>query len=240
MKLTRRLVVRFFLFTILAAALAIIGLAASIAPRIRSKEDAPHADQEALLGQLHEAFPEAQFESDTCGLHTLRAIYKSYGIDPNRENLRVRLGVDVPAVPTDETSTGTLQPDMLRVLSQDRFAWELLDVDHDAAAEELVQHLLTANMAAVLIRRRENGHLHWVAASSIKSGKMAIVDSLRDHVYFEEPRSFLGDCILSCILVRPSSEETEVSLLSRAHADGTTEMMRTLRRYREKAAGKAN
>jgi hypothetical protein len=98
-------------------------------------------------------------------------------------------------------------------------------------------HLKGTNTAALLIRRRENGHLHWVAATGINDGKVTIIDSLREAACFEEPRAFLDECVVSCILVRPSGTTPAAQrLLNAAHAEGTVEMMKTLARYKRRGA----
>lgn len=214
--------------------LAFVALfALQIVIRVDRKAEAIPVRQEIMRGRLKSVLPEAQFESHTCGLHTLRAIYKAYGLDPDKANLRFRLGVDVKAVPADEESTGTLQPDMLRVLVQDHFEYNLLNLDSTNAVATLITHLQSANLAAVLIRRRQNGNLHWVAAYRYKEQKIEILDSLSEETYFEEPRPFINECALSCILVRPTSEGSESNGLLAAHYDGVSEMMNTIQRYRE-------
>ena len=75
------------------------------------------------------AIIDPQTEPHTCGLHSLRSIYRAYGLNPDEHELRERLGVDTPANPADPTSTGTLQPDISRVLAQDGFLIHALDLN---------------------------------------------------------------------------------------------------------------
>lgn len=63
--------------------------------------------------------PEKQIDTFSCGFHALSSIYRSHGVDPRLANLRRRLGTSVPAIPFVQDSTGTLQPDLFRVLRQD-------------------------------------------------------------------------------------------------------------------------
>ncbi len=175
-----------------------------VKPRIDFKSSVPHDDLLAKSkGYLHDVAPEAQFESDTCGMHTLRVIYKVYGLDPDEENLRVRLGVDVPANPLDKKSTGTLQPDMFRVFNQDGFGYQTLPINQSSAITRLTSHLREGDMAAVLISRRENGNMHWVVAKEMKGEKVVILDSLFDEPYLEDPAKFFPEAVLSCILIKP-------------------------------------
>lgn len=53
---------------------------------------------------------EIQTDAFSCGFHSLSAIYKSYGLDPEKANLKQRLGTAVNAVPFVNDSKGTLQP----------------------------------------------------------------------------------------------------------------------------------
>lgn len=191
-----------------------------------------HAAHVASQKFLAEVGPEAQFEDDTCGVHTLRVIYKAYGLEPDGENLRARLGVDVPSNPADEMSTGTLQPDILRVLVQDGFRYEFLDLENESeAAARLAAHLRGGDMAAVLIRRRENGHMHWVAAYRMPGEEIEVLDSLVEKSYLEEPEAFVAETMLSCVLVKPSGLESED--YARATVDGTRELISVMERYRE-------
>ena len=171
--------------------------------------------------------PEAQFESDTCGLHSLRVVYKAYGLNPDKENLRARLGLNVPANPLDQSTTGTVQPDILQVLVQDGFRYELIKTDRSEAPKRLLEHLRAGNMAIVLIARRENGNMHWVAAHKEDAGRVMILDSLFEESYLEDPFHFFPEAVLSCILVQKKEEGVRLSPLQ----DGTEELFQTMRRY---------
>ena len=174
-----------------------------VVPRIEFKSNATHANAHvAAVAVINELMPEVQFESHTCGLHTLRIVYKAYGLNPDEENLRLRLGVDVSANPADSESTGTLHPDLYRVLIQDGFQYESLSLSDEASAlDDMTQHLKKGNMAILLISRRENGNMHWVAASEIDNGNVKVIDSLFENPYSEQLADYMHKCILSCILV---------------------------------------
>lgn len=213
--------------------LALVYLQFFVVPRVKSKEDAYHAKALQHFREfLAEVGPEAQFESDTCGLHTLRVIYKAYGLEPDHENLRARLGVDVPTNPMDPTSTGTLQPDLLRVLTQDGFLHKPLDLSNDyLASETLTQHLDSGNMAALLIARKENGNMHWVAAYRMAGDTIEILDSLFEESYTVNPSDFINQCVLSCILVEPSNLPPGETLPQTDLFTGSDELFGTIRRY---------
>ena len=49
---------------------------------------------------------EAQSEGHTCGVHALSTLYRAYGLDPDRERIRWRLGVDTKAVFWAKDTTG--------------------------------------------------------------------------------------------------------------------------------------
>ena len=98
--------------------------------------------------------------------------------NPDLENLRVRMGVDVPANPLDKTTTGTLQPDLLRVLTEDGFMFSLLDPDSPKAQATLEEHLQDGHQVIALIRRAENNNLHWVVLSGLSEDGLEVVDSL--------------------------------------------------------------
>ena len=213
--------------------LAFVYVRIYVVPRIQSKEEAYHAKAlQQFRTFLADVGPEAQFESDTCGLHTLRVIYKAYGLEPDDENLRVRLGVDVPTNPLDPTSTGTLQPDMLRVLTQDGFRYQPLDLTDDhSASETLRKHLSEGNMAAALIARPENKNMHWVAAYRMDGESIEILDSLFEESYTVHPKAFIKQCVLSCILVEPSNTPTDEHAKRMSLFTGSDELLETVRRY---------
>jgi hypothetical protein len=203
-----------------------------VAPRIRTKSGGFHSKvMRSYRAFLEDVGPEAQFESHTCGWHALRVIYKAYGLNPDEANLRFRLGVDVPANPLDGKSTGTLQPDLLRVLVQDGFAYERLPLDDEVkAANALEGHVQGGHMAAVLIRRRENGNMHWVAVRKGVAGQVTVLDSLFPEAYPEQSLAFVRECVLSGFLISPRHSPKEVDDVSLW--DGSNELLSTIERFR--------
>ncbi|MFA6244233.1 MAG: hypothetical protein WC655_25040 [Candidatus Hydrogenedentales bacterium] len=206
---------------------------AEVVERLDFKGNAPYV-QQSPIERLRSVAPEAQLESHTCGLLTLRAIYKAYGMDPDKSNLRVRLGVDVPANPFDSESIGTMQPDILRVVVQDGFDYTILRKAGDTA-RELLASLGDNHMAAALIRRRQNGHLHWVALQYDSPTAIKVIDSLATEPYSEPIKPFMDECLLSCVILSPAKKtRTEQELkadVQDAEFDGLAELASSVEDY---------
>ena len=113
------------------------------------------------------AVPERQLEGHTCGLHMLRSLYRAHALNPDEHLLRVRLGVDRGAVPAVKSTQGTLQPDLTRVLAQDGFLVNELDLERSNAAALLSSHLDRDWFAVTLIVRPRSGQLHWVLIQAV-------------------------------------------------------------------------
>ena len=162
----------------------------------------------------------------------MTAAYAVYGLDPAEKNLRFRLGVDRTAHPFDSTSTGTLHPDLFRVLAQDRFEISLIDPRTEDGVTRLGSHLGGGDVALLLIARRENGRLHWVLADAQSGDQIRIVDSLSAQLYFEPVKEFLNEFVLSIIAIRPAT--TARDDFGALHAEGITEMNQVRRRLAER------
>ncbi|MGE3181713.1 MAG: hypothetical protein AB7N71_08790 [Phycisphaerae bacterium] len=164
-----------------------------------------------------------QTEPHTCGYLALSAVYRAYGLSPEDENLRFRLGVDRTANPFDAESTGTLHPDLLRVLTQDHFSYRFLDPDESEAAQKLCDHLENQQAALLLVRLRTCGKLHWICAAACDNDILHIADSLQTTATQEPAAEFLRDCALSVILLTPL---TPASSIPEAfpHQDGMAEI----------------
>lgn len=149
---------------------------------------------------------EEQTEGFTCGVHALSTVYKAYGLDPEAERIRWRLGVDTKAVAWMGDSTGALHPDMWMVLAQDYFAVQEL-ADYNPPGWDAMRVSLNAGHPIVLlIKRRENGNLHWVVATqALPDDKIEIYDSLFDEPY-AETRDFLYNHIVTAIFVQPTDD----------------------------------
>lgn len=210
--------------TLLGAAGVILVIAGLLTHRIGAKSDAWRSPS-LPAARAGSGQPILQLESHTCGLLSLSAAYALYGLAPDDKNLRFRLGVDVPANPIDSTSTGTLHPDLLRVLVQDGFAYEMPDplVDGDT---RLVAHLQTGDIALILICRRETGGLHWVLCDGIDDDQLRIVDSLSERPRGESITAYMSECVLSVILIEPTSAGSNSPDLGRAHREGAAELVR--------------
>lgn len=227
--------IRWILFGLGIAAIALLALfivaAVYVLPRVSSKSDAPysHATPQRRSG---DAAPILQLESHTCGLLSLTAAYNVYGLAPDDKNLRFRLGVDRMAHPFDSTSTGTLHPDLLRVLAQDRFEFDLIDPGSDEGVARLASHLDGGDVAMMLIARRANGRLHWILADSRDGDHIRIVDSLAAQPYDEPTEEFVRGFVLSIIAIRPT--DVDPGDLSGIHAAGIGEMNLVRRRLAER------
>lgn len=149
---------------------------------------------------------EQQTEGFTCGVHSLSTVYKAYGLDPEAERIRWRLGVDTKAVFYVSDSTGALHPDMYMVLAQDFFAVDELTSYDRAGWGELIAHLDSGHPAVLLIKRRENGNLHYVVATrALDADTIEVYDSLFDEPY-PEGAGFLEDHIVTAMRVRPTED----------------------------------
>jgi hypothetical protein len=168
---------------------------------------------------------ETQTEPHTCGLHAMRSMYRAYGLAPEAFNLRFRLGTDEPAMRADKDSTGTLHPDLYRVLAQDGFAIEVLDLDADVASKALQNHLAWQQLALAVVYRST---YHWVLIGpSNRDGELVLYDSLKDEAVAMTIDVFL-DSALSITLVEPSAGEPLSA--SRAHSLGLSEMAKLYQR----------
>lgn len=192
--------------------------------RVSSKSGAWHSPASPQPITSAPAEPLPQLESHTCGLLSLSAAYKAYGLSPGGKNLRFRLGVDRAANPVDSTSTGTLHPDLLRVIAQDGFTYAMLDPARDDAPGALTSHLESSQVALLLIRREETGGLHWVLTDESEGGVLRIVDSLKPEPVREAAEPFLRRRVLSIILMRPAEAGAAVDI-GAAHRAGMAEML---------------
>lgn len=211
--------------------LFLVFLVVVVAPRINTKAAAHHADTVAhKTAQIDDLRPEMQFENHTCGLHSLEVIYKAYGLDPEQENLRFRLGVDVPANPLDQESTGSVHADIYRVLEQDGFLFtSVLSTDEGAAIEALRSHLHQRHPAILLILMKGSGGLHWVVCTELEGERLLVLDSLAPNPYKVDVTSFFETRVLSCILVEPSNEEPPLKEYGIFY--GVNDMKDALQRY---------
>ncbi len=146
------------------------------------------------------AIPEKQTEPHTCGLHALASLYRAYDLDPDILRVRFRIGVDKPVSNFMPSSTGTIHPDMLRVLSQDGFDAEILRPGSSTTRQRLEAHLDDGHMAIALVRVKE---LHWVHIAGGVNDKLLICDSLHEESYLEPNDDYVRDRVYSLLLVKP-------------------------------------
>ncbi|MGB0767065.1 MAG: hypothetical protein ACPGYV_05100 [Phycisphaeraceae bacterium] len=175
---------------------------------------------------------EEQTEGFTCGLHALSTVYAAYGLDADKERLRRRMGVDIKALFYVPDTTGALHPDMYMVLTQDYFEIETLALGDSSAWGRLCSHLRSGHPAVLLIRRRENGNLHWVVATAM-SGKneIEIYDPLFDQPY-SEASDFLTDHIVTAMLVQPTADGEKAMSSIDGHLTGIDAMKQAAERMK--------
>ena len=195
------------------------------------------APRAKLLGFSPVASPvraqiDLQTEPHTCGLHSLRSIYRAYGLDPDEHALRTRLGVDIPAVPTQGDTTGTLQPDITRVLAQDGFLLVLLGVNAENAPTMLENHLARGQHALALIRKPDNGNLHWIVLQAASPGKIEVIDSLVSTPQVESSTGFLTTKAVDIFLLEKHPDPGK-SHIKEAHRMGLKIMKQTPSRVDE-------
>lgn len=150
--------------------------------------------------------PEVQTEPHTCGLHALSSIYRGYGLDPQQFDLRFRLGTDKPLTNFAADSTGTLPPDIERVVSQDGFVFSKHDPAAPDTAEHLLSHLGRGHAALVLTHKGSlTSGLHWIALSASPNGSSTVVvcDSLRPEPFEEEVAALLPTRTRTVYLLSP-------------------------------------
>ena len=175
---------------------------------------------------------EAQTEGFTCGVHALSTVYKAYGLDPAAERIRWRLGVDTKAVFYVSDSTGALHPDMYMVLAQDFFQVDTISLHKYDAWDELCAHLNTGHPAVLLIKRRENGNLHWVVATrTLEDDKIEVYDSLFDEPYAETPGLLTGH-VVTAMRVKPTLGGEQAVPSIDAHLAGMDALSRATKRIK--------
>ncbi|MFK7789875.1 MAG: hypothetical protein AB8C95_10350 [Phycisphaeraceae bacterium] len=169
---------------------------------------------------------EVQTEPHTCGLHAMRSMYSAYGLNADQYDLRFRLGTDQPAMRVDSETTGTLHPDLYRVLAQDGFTIDLLDLDADIASTALQNHLAWQQLSLALVYRST---YHWVLIGPSESpDKCVIYDSLHAEPIVKSIDTFLQEA-LSITLVQPAIQEGAISITD-AHTEGLAETARLYKR----------
>lgn len=168
--------------------------------------------------QKHAIQPETQVEGHTCGFHALSSIYKSYGMDPEAWKLRFRLGTDQPTVPGTDT-TGTLQPDMMRVLRQDGFE---VSGAKTIEAERIRRHLEAGHSAVAVVQRSV---MHWIVLAGLDGDELTVVDSMEPEPIYTPFDTFRRKA-KNILLISPGVATNAVGA---SHLEGIGEMLNTIR-----------
>jgi len=168
--------------------------------------------------------PLIQRDSHSCGFLALSAVYNSYGLDPVKSNLKARLGTDIPLVPFLPETKGTVQPDFFRVLTQDGFATNSVFLQGPNAKQRIIDHLRQGHYALSLIKRRSNGHLHWVVLTRYAKGSVTVGDSLRVGLYKEPFTDYFENHLQNVILLAPTQPAPQTRFLSE-HVTGIVNML---------------
>jgi hypothetical protein len=160
-------------------------------------------------------------------MHSLEAIYTSYGMNPSDFKLRERLGVDRPAVPLLSSTDGSVHPDILRVLGQDGFQVHLPKLGNEYFDAKLINHLNDGHYAMTLIKREENGNLHWIVITSHEHGQIIIADSIGPDTYMRNLETYSENQIVSTLLISPNPAATG-NTMKQDHKAGAWEMIKSL------------
>ena len=204
----------------------IIALIGSVAPPLLAGDWSPSPYYQAPSSTPRPLVPEVQTDGFSCGYHALSAIYRSYGLDPKLARLRARLGTSRPAVPFVADSTGTLQPDLLRVLQQDGFLAETLRASKDDDRARLIDHLQKGQYCLALLESGHAGGLHWVVFTEYRDGEVTIGDSLKRGLHRESLSQLAAGPLLSTITLSPDVPRPG-SPFYRAHVSGLAHMLLT-------------
>ena len=220
---------------LIAALLLLVVVAGSvwaahvIGSRVTAKNHVPHPDavpqvtDTPIKGEL-------QLENHTCGYLALAAVYRAFGLDPEREQLRKRLGTDTPAHPFDAASTGTLHPDILRVVTQDNFGYQIVDLASPALMAAVRNHLEQGHPLLTLIVRPQSGGLHWVVIDGEQDGSFRVIDSLHQEVQQLSVEPFIHDQVVSMLALAPAGV---LPVSQQPQVDGVHEMRQVAERLRK-------
>jgi len=155
--------------------------------------------------------PEVQVDEFSCGFHALSAIYRSHGVDPEEADLRYRLGTSARAIPFIKDSTGTLQPDLFRVLKQDGFEAETLRLSKRTTKDALIEHLEGGLYALALTQTENAGGLHWVVFTDYARGQVTVADSLEPELQRQDLGELIEGNLLSVTLITPGTPDPDAS-----------------------------
>ena len=159
----------------------------------------------------------------------LSSIYESYGLDAEQARLRERLGTNIPAIPFIESSNGTLQPDLFRVIKQDGFEVETIDPKNRNELLSLKSHLEGPHYALALVSTERAGGLHWIVFTDCNDtrGTITIADSLQSDLQEQQLSDLVDTTLIRALLLKPGTPDPNGSY-GAAHWIGTQEMLFTL------------
>lgn len=227
MKRRQRIALRLLVSCTLLLALAACVLLPDFASQKSAGKYEPAASAQTPSDRAITPAAESQTEPHTCGLHAMRSLYAAYGLAPDAFNLRLRLGTDAPATRADKTTTGTLHPDLYRVLAQDGFTAKPIDPDAGSAEQTLLDHLNADQLALAVVYR---GTYHWVLLSGAgEANRLIVTDSLVEEAIGTDAGSFLNEA-LSVTLVQPAGLDDQQADAIDAHGAGLLEMQRLYQR----------
>lgn len=175
--------------------------------------------------------PERQVEPHTCGFHALSWVYRSHGVSPDARALRTRLGVDAVSLVYDRSSTGTLHPDMYRVMDQDGFlatAMRVGDADH---LRRFRHHLACGHSALGLIVQPDSGIMHWVVLNRLEGDSVTVVDSMKPEPHTVSLDEWWRQRLISAVMVH--RRDGPVTPIWRLHGRGLGDMFAAFGRSRE-------
>ncbi|WP_411847114.1 hypothetical protein AAFN60_06625 [Roseibacillus persicicus] len=207
-----------------------------LAPLLQAGSRQPSPVSQDIRRHPGELTPKVQDDDYSCGFLALSAIYESYGLDPVEYRLRERLGTSVPAIPFVESSTGTLQADLFRVLQQDGFNATPINPKDPVGYRQLTRHLEGGYLsshgdqyALALISTEQVGGLHWIAFTHFdpESEEVTIGDSLITGLHSKSLPSMVEDNLLRVILLEPALADPYGSY-GIAHLRGIGEMALSL------------
>ncbi len=145
--------------------------------------------------------PVKQTDPHTCGYCGIVAVYNAYGLDHQAAGLRFRLGTDVQLNQLVDSSTGTIPPDMTRVLEQDGFTTQTVSAANDQMAALTLAHLRAGHPALAVIKVKG---LHWVVLTAEHDGQVTVCDSLHDDLYTKSAATYLKDEVYGVMLILPA------------------------------------
>lgn len=207
---SRRLIIvrrRWLLLALLLVPLMCLPLSLCVGPPSYYRQKyAPAPMKASPRAAAVELVAEKQVEAHTCGFHALSSIYRAYGLSPEEQRLRFRLGTDKPVSMLLSSETGTVPPDIFRVLQQDGFDSQQVRAGAGAALEVVGAHLRKGQAALALTKPKG---WHWVAVQGGTDGMVRVCDSMKKDIGIRGLGEFLQNEAYVMILVWPMERGAE-------------------------------